>query len=56
MVLSKKAHKLLSTIHFASDDILKITKTLDQNKAHGDDMISIRMIKICDVFIRKPPE
>ena len=55
-VLSKKTHKLLSTIHFTSDDILKIIKNLDPNKAHGHDMISIRMIKICDASICKPLE
>ena len=54
--LSKKIHKSLSTIHFTSDDILKITKNLDLNKAHGHDMISIRMIEIYDVSICKPLE
>ena len=39
-VLSKETHKLLSTIHFTSDQILKIIKNLDPNKAHGHDMIS----------------
>ena len=53
-VLSKKTHKSLSTIHFTSDDILKIIKNLDPNKAHGHDMISIWMIKICDGSICKP--
>ena len=42
--LSKKTHKLLSTIHVTSDGILKIIKNL--NKPHGHDMISIRM-KTC---------
>ena len=31
-VLSKKTHKLLSTIHFTSDDILKIIKSLTRIK------------------------
>ena len=31
-VLSKKTHKLLSTIHFTSDRILKIFKTLTRIK------------------------
>ena len=44
-VLSKKTHKLLSTIHFTSDDILNIIKDLETNKAHGHDMIGIRMKK-----------
>ena len=47
-------HKLLSTIHFASDNILKIIKNFDRNKAHDQDMISIRTIKICDPSICKP--
>ena len=55
-VPSKKTHKLLPTIHFTSDDILKIIKSLDPNKAHGHDMITIRMIKICDASICKPLE
>ena len=55
-VLSKKTHKSLSTIHFTSYDILKIIENLDPNKAHGHDMISIRMIKICNSSIWKPLE
>ena len=27
---------------------------LDSNKAHGDDMISIRMLKLCNKSICKP--
>ena len=54
LVLSKKT--LLPATHFASDDILKIIKTLVPNKAHGEDMISIRMIKICDASICKALE
>ena len=53
-VLSKKTHKLLSTIHFTNDGILKIIKNLDPNKVYGHDMISIRMIKISDASICKP--
>ena len=36
----------MSTIHLARDDILEVIKNLDLNKTHGDDMISIQMIKI----------
>ena len=43
-------------MHFTSHDILKIIKNLDWNKAHGHDMISIQMIKICDASICKSPE
>ena len=48
---SQKTHKLLSTIHFTSDDILKIIKNPDPNKTHVHDMTSIQMIKICDASI-----
>ena len=43
----KRTKNLLSTISFTKDDIAKIIKNLNPNKAHGFDMISIRMLKIC---------
>ena len=43
-------------ICFASDDILKIIKNLDPNKAHGHDMINIRIVKLCDTSRYKPLE
>ena len=52
-VLSKETRKLLSTIHFTRDGNLKIIKSLDPNKAHDHDMISIRIIKICNASICK---
>ena len=52
----KRANNLLSTISFTKDDIAKIIKNLNPNKAHGFDMISIRMIKICGEPILKPLE
>ena len=39
--------KRLSTLKFVNTGILKIIKNLNQNKAHGHDKISIRMLKIC---------
>ena len=42
----KRADNLLSTISFTKDDIAKIIKNVTSNKAHGFDMISIRMLKI----------
>ena len=51
VILTRETHESLSTINFSTDDILKIIRSLDPNKAHGYDMISIRMIKICDTFI-----
>ena len=44
----------LSTLEFCTDDIVKIIKSLDPNKAHGHDEISIRMIKLCATSISKP--
>ena len=44
----------LSSSEFCVDDIVKIIRSLDQNKAHGHDEISIRMIKLCASSISKP--
>ena len=52
--LSKKMRESLTTIDFSNKDILKIIRNLDPNKAHGHDMISIRMVKICDDSMCKP--
>ena len=53
-VPTKKTCKLLSTVDFSTNDILKIIRNPNPNKAHGHDMISIRMLKICDESICKP--
>ena len=50
----KKLHESLTTIDFSNNDILKIIRSLDPNKAHGHDKISIAMVKICDDSISKP--
>ena len=42
--------KSLSSVEFSTYDILKIIL----KKAHNHDMISIRMLKICDEPIGKP--
>ena len=55
-VLSKETHKVLSTMHFTSDEILKIIQNFDLNKAHDHDMITIRMTKIRDASICKSLE
>ena len=52
--LSKKTSESLTTTDFSNNDILKIIRNLDPNKAHGHDMISIRVVKICDDSICKP--
>ena len=46
--------KRLMTIDFKKEDILKIIRKLNVNKAHGHDDISIRMLKICDSVVTEP--
>ena len=50
----KRTENVISSIDFGSDDIVKIIHNLDPNKAYGDDMIRIRMLKICGSSIYKP--
>ena len=42
------------SFHVTENDILAIIKTLDPNKAHGCDNISIKMIKICSQSLILP--
>ena len=51
--LAKLTNKSLDTVNFSTDDISKIINNLDPNKAHGHDMLSIRMIKLCGNSICK---
>ena len=44
----------LSSISLNDQDILKIMHSLNINKAHGCDDISIRLLKICDSSIVRP--
>ena len=44
----------LSPSNIEEEDIYKIIKTLDINKTHGNDEVSIRMLKLCDKSIVKP--
>ena len=44
----------LCSINFNNVDILKTIKSLNVNKAHGHNDISIRMIKLCGQSIVKP--
>ena len=46
--------KSLSNISFTDNDIGKIIKCFDPNKAQGHDMMSICMLKICGDSIYKP--
>ena len=52
----KRTNNVFSIILFTKDDIAKIIKNLSPNKAHGFDMISICMLKICGDSILKPLE
>ena len=52
--LSFKAHSRLNSISFEKEDIVKIIRNLNVNKAHGHDDISIRMFKICDSEVVEP--
>ena len=44
----------LSSISFSDQDILNVIHSLNINKAHGFDDLSIRLLKICDSSIIKP--
>ena len=44
----------LSTFEIYPGDIIKIIRSLDPNKAHGHDEITIRIIKMCASSIAKP--
>ena len=53
---SKHTNNILDTIIFSKENIYKIIKNLDPNKAHGHNMSSIHMIKLCGISICKPLE
>ena len=42
-----KATKTLSSIPSTREDIAKVIKNFDPNKAQGHEMISIQMLKLC---------
>ena len=50
----RRTDKSLPNITFTDNDIEKIIKCLDLNKAHGHDVISIHMLKLCGGSIYKP--
>ena len=45
---------LSSYVNIKKSDILSILKSLDSNRAHGKDEISIRVLKLSDKSILKP--
>ena len=52
--LANLTNKSLDSVNFSTDNISKIINNLDPNKAHGHDMLTIRMIKLCGNSICKP--
>ena len=52
-VLIKTCKSFLS-VEFSTNDILNIIRNLNPNKAHGHNVISIQMLKICDEQVCKP--
>ena len=50
----KKTDNSLYSVSFSAEDILQIINNLDSNKAHGNDEISIRMLKICGSSVCRP--
>ena len=44
----------LSDFNIDTDTIIKLIRSLDPNKAHGCDGISMRMLKLCTTSISKP--
>ena len=44
----------ISSFDISKDEIIKIIRSLDPNKAHGHDGISIRMPKLCASSMSKP--
>ena len=44
----------IQSITFSESDVIKIIRTLDVNKAHGHDNISVRMIKLCTNSVAHP--
>ena len=53
-LLEHDSEARFSKISFSDDQILKILRALDINKAHGHDEISIRMLKLSDKSIITP--
>ena len=52
--LPQRTNQCLDWIHFLSSDIAKKISPLDPDKALCHDMLSIRMIKLCENSICKP--
>ena len=55
-VLTVHTESLLESFHFSANHIGDIIKKLNPSKAHGHNMISIPMLKLCGESIWKPLE
>ena len=53
-IIMYRTENRLSTISFKDEDVLKIIKSLNINKAHFNDDISIRLLEICGAEVVKP--
>ena len=53
--LHLKTNKSLSNITFTEKDIEKVIQSLDSNKAHRNDMISINMLKMWQIYNKAFP-
>ena len=49
-----RCNNLLETIEIDADKVLKIIRSLDRDKAHGWDDMSVSIVKICDSSIVQP--
>ena len=52
--LFRKTKKSISTVNFTSDDMATLIQNIDPNEAHGHDILSISMLKLCGKSICKP--
>ena len=43
---AKLTNKSFDTVNFSTDDISKMINNLDPNKAHGQDMLSVRINRV----------
>ena len=55
VVTTRVTNASLSSTLFNDQDILKIIHSLNINKTHGYDDISIRLLRICDSSVVRPP-
>ena len=54
VIFEPLSNSSLSSFTVDADMLLNLIRSLDVNKSHGSDKISVRMLKICDSSIIKP--